>query len=448
LNRWRFLRVVFALLACGAGSVFVAARTQPVAQRDPAPGNRFDALDLDGDGKISRQEFPQERLFGLFDRDGDGFVTRAEATQAILDLAERGRVGPSPEITTATRAGAPVPGTSITLGNCRRAADYSARFKGISMLVMLDGKVIFEDYPNGGSPARAHELASGTKSFCGAMAVAACADGILKLDEKVADTIPEWRSDPLKSRMTIRQLLTLTGGQETGSRPGWVPDYADAVAIPCAAKPGAKFAYGSVPFQVFGEVMRRKLALQGKDPVAYMKGRVFDPIGLEIGSWRRGADGNPHMPSGAALTARDWAKFGELIRLGGAWTGKEVLPRALLEECFMGTPANPAYGITWWLNRNVDIRKRVTIPQLLFATDLNPATVPVADLVLAAGAGKQRLYISREKKLVVVRQATGIIQALMNADQTGFSDAEFLAILFAGNQPAPDKPGTEASHSR
>jgi hypothetical protein len=74
--------------------------------------------------------------------------------------------------------------------------------------------------------------------------------------------------------------------------------------------------------------------------------------------------------------------------------------------------------------------------------------VPVADLVLAAGAGKQRLYISREKKLVVVRQATGIIQALMNADQTGFSDAEFLAILFAGNQPAPDKPGTEASHSR
>ncbi|HSG39279.1 MAG TPA: serine hydrolase [Thermoanaerobaculia bacterium] len=329
---------------------------------------------------------------------------------------------------------AALPADTIDLKSLRKAAEYSAARKGISMLVMVDGEILFEDYPNGGSPSRPSELASGTKSFSGAMAVAAAQDGLLKLDERVSRTITEWQREPRRSKITIRQLLSLTSGIEAASRAGRVPTYAAAVTTPVATAPGARFDYGAEPFQIFGELMLRKLASRGEDPLDYLKRRIFDPIGLEIGRWRRGADGNPHLPSGASLTARDWAKFGELVRRGGVWQGRRILDKALLDQCFQGTPANPAYGLTWWLNRNVPPALRRTIPLLqrngLGNADLWAARGIPRDLVMAAGAGDQRLYISRERKLVVVRQADGILGALFGAD-SGYSDLEFLTLLLA-----------------
>ncbi|MFZ5831670.1 MAG: serine hydrolase domain-containing protein, partial [Planctomycetota bacterium] len=315
---------------------------------------------------------------------------------------------------------------------------------GISMLVMLDGRIVFEHYPNGGRPDRAHELASGTKSFSGILAAAAAQDGLLTLDEKVSDTLREWRDDPKKSQITIRQLLSLTSGLETGGERGAVPTYAEAVAKPVVTEPGTRFKYGAVAFQVFGEVMRRKLEAnprgeaspQNESPVDYLKRRVYAPIGLEIGGWRLGADGNPTMPSGAQLTARNWAKFGELVRLEGAWEGKAIVEAKLLDQCFEGSKANPAYGLTWWLHRPTTPAQRLLIPQLTLATDLyrGSALLP-DDLVMAAGAGNQRLYVSRKLGLVVVRQADGIMASLAGA-RSGFSDAEFLLRLLKGTDLA------------
>lgn len=327
---------------------------------------------------------------------------------------------------------APAPTITITTENLKLAAAHNAANNGISMLVMVDGKIIFEDYPNGGAPNRFHELASGAKSFSCALAVAAVADGLLTLDERVADTITEWRADPRKSKMTIRQLLSLTGGQATGDERGNVPTYAQAIQAAALYEPGEKFQYGAVPFQVFGEVMRRKLEPKKQSPLDYLKARVFDPIGLRVGRWRSGADGNPHLPSGAMLTAREWAKYGELIRLGGTWEGKTILPAQTLDECFQGTPQNPAYGLTWWLNRDVSSNLRASIRQLAAGTDLSWSVSGVPrDLVFAAGAGQQRLYVSRSLNLVVVRQADRILEALAG-QRSGFSDAEFLSLLLTG----------------
>jgi hypothetical protein len=74
---------------------------------------------------------------------------------------------------------------------------------------------------------------------------------------------------------------------------------------------------------------------------------------------------------------------------------------------------------------------------------------------MAAGAGNQRLYVSREKKLVVVRQAEGIVNALVGDRSVKWSDAEFLyRLLFgtdvagkpveAGAEPAPDPAADRA----
>ena len=89
------------------------------------------------------------------------------------------------------------------------AADYSHSQHGTGLLVMVRGEVLFEDYAEGWNADKPHLLASGTKSFCGVMAACAVHDGMLTLDEKVADTLTEWKEDKRKSQVTIRQLLSL-----------------------------------------------------------------------------------------------------------------------------------------------------------------------------------------------------------------------------------------------
>jgi CubicO group peptidase (beta-lactamase class C family) len=282
---------------------------------------------------------------------------------------------------------------------------------------MVEGKVVWEDYPNGGHPERPHELASGTKSFSGLMAVAAAQDGLLALDEPVAQTLSEWRDDPLRSAITIRQLLQLVSGLP-GGRLGRPPTYAEAVQTPAAAHPGSRFSYGPIPFQVFGELMRRKL---GGDPLAYLERRIFFPLGLEYAFWRRGPDGYPHLPSGAFLTARNWARLGELVRTGGVWQGRRLLDEALVAECFLPSSVNPFYGLTWWLSKALPPQQQTALRQ--FGLELDQP-----GWVVAAGAGGQRLYVHREKGWVVVRQAAGILESL-EGNRPPFSDRVLLRLL-------------------
>lgn len=318
----------------------------------------------------------------------------------------------------------------------RLAADYSKDLRGLSILIIKGDKVVFEEYQNGFKTDDAQMLASGTKSFSGVMAVLAVEDKLLKLDEKVADTITEWKSDKRKSQITIRQLLSLTSGIDTGEN-GKPPTYSDAVKSSVKFDTGTTFEYGPAPFQIFGEIMRRKLAPKKEGVLDYLKRKLLDPIGLKVSSWTL-QNGQPDLPSGAFLTAREWAKFGQFLKNGGTWNGKKLVDKKLLEECFNGSNANPNYGLTFWLNRandgkaNVAESKNGRIQNLLDRFGIEPETTRISqegisaelpkDLFLAAGAGKQRLYIIPSQDLIVVRQGR----------QARFDDAEFLKRLLLG----------------
>ena len=279
------------------------------------------------------------------------------------------------------------------------AADYLKERNGHAMLVYHRDKLVFEEYFNGWSAEQPHRLASGTKSFSGAMLAAAVEDGLLTLDEKVVDTITEWKDDPRKSQVTIRHLLSLTSGIVPGSTREASPSYARSVAI-AGAKfwPGQRFQYGPIPYQIFGALMRRKLAPKNESVEAYMKRRVLDPIGLKVPRWVKDEDGNVHLPNGMSMTAREWAKFGKLILHQGKWDGQQIVPWGVLKECFVGSRANPNYGITFWLKE---------------------ASNAPDDLVFARGLGSQRLYIIPSLELIVVQFAETEI----------FDDARFLGWL-------------------
>lgn len=307
------------------------------------------------------------------------------------------------------------------------AADYSGDNRGLSVLVIKGDKVVFEQYDNGQSADTPHMLASGTKSFVGVMAVAAIEDKLLKLDERISDTITEWKSDPRRSKITIYQLLHLISGIKGGNL-GRPPEYADAIKFEADFEPGTKFQYGPAPFQIFGEVMRRKLLPRKEGPFDYLKRRILDPIGLKVSFWQRGAYGNPHLPSGAFLTAREWVKFGIFVKNGGKWNGKQIIPKKLLEQCFVGSKINPAYGLTFWLNarggeRGGDDESGTRrIPETTrISRDGIYANGP-RDLFMAAGAAQQRLYIIPSLEMVIVRQGR----------LSRFNDAEFLARILDG----------------
>ncbi len=302
------------------------------------------------------------------------------------------------------------------------AADYSAARRGVSFLAMQGGRVLFEDYPRASADAT-HELASGTKSFSGVLAAAMVQDGLLSLDEACADTLTEWRDDPAKRSATLRTLLSLSSGVGGGSI-GRPATYAASVAQPAAGASGV-FRYGPAPFQVFGEIVRRKLAAAGRpdDVLAFMDERLLRPAGVSHGPWRRQA-GQPNLPSGAQFNARNWARFGAFVQGGCRVEGRAIVDEAALADCFRPTPANPGYGLTWWL-----LRPGLVPPSPRSPIDSSAATLTGLPTVhMAAGAGNQRLYLIPDRDLVVVRQADGILAGMVGRG-TDWSDAAFLRLV-------------------
>ncbi len=319
-------------------------------------------------------------------------------------------------LASAARLGAQGPDTAAF----HRAAAYSKAERGDAVLVMVNGQVVYEAYHGRGKMDQPHVLHSGTKSFVGVLAIAAQEDGLLALDERVSATLTEWQRDPGKRAISIRQLLSLTSGLE-GGKSGRPSSYAAAITAPTVAGVDEQFVYGPNAFQSFGELLERKLAARNETVAAYLKRRILDPIGITTGDWPGTELGEPQLPSGAELTAREWAKFGEFIRRGGAANGRQVISGELLAELFEGTKANPAYGLTWWLN--VPVSKELEAEVRLLAMNFKGVDeVPgLEGMVVAAGAFKQRLYVIPTHRMVVVRFG--------RSSNRQFDDATFLRLV-------------------
>lgn len=328
----------------------------------------------------------------------------AAANLHVVTLHAQGTVAgndPGPD-------GRPLGNSAVRTGpvlDYRAAADYSAANEGVSLLVMQSGEIVFEDYSNDGGPATAWVTASGTKSFWGVLLAAMVQDGAAQIDELVSGAITEWQPDDAKSRITVSHLLSMTDGLDgRAPGPGAVETYAQAVSLPLAHAPGSRFVYRPAPFQVFGEWVRRKMAGRYGDAVDYMQARIFDHLEIEPAYWPTEADGLPRMPSSSEWTARDWATFGEFVRLGGNWNGRQLVDPAALAANFAGTAANPEYGLGWWLVRDTPPADADPPAESAFPDwPASESQLPGA-MYLARGGGNQRMYIVPEWELVIVRQ--------------------------------------------
>ena len=315
----------------------------------------------------------------------------------------------------------------IKPSDCARAAKYSERHRGVSILVMQNGRVIFEHYAHGGLPELRSPIFSGTKSFWGVAALVAVQRRLFQLDDRVADTITEWKNDPRKSQITIRELLNFTDGIEGASflhRESIRDRNSAALRLPVVAPPGSVFTYGPSHLQIFCELLRRKL--HGRSAISFIQRHVLDPLGLYNLDFKKDRRGNPLPASGFELTAREWARFGELVLGRGNYHGRQIVSADLLRQAFTGSNPNPSYGLTFWLNqqapngREMDMERMLDLPwQNAQWTDACICKDAPADMVVALGSGYQRLFVIPSLKAIIVRQGS-------NAK---FSDAHFLRLV-------------------
>ena len=109
------------------------------------------------------------------------------------------------------------------------------------MLVIKTAGRFLSTMPMADRRAEYGQSSAAQKAFWGIAALAAERDGLFKLDDPVSDTITEWKSDPRKSQITIRQLLSQTDGIEGASRlqrPSIRDRNAMAIRLPAIADQG------------------------------------------------------------------------------------------------------------------------------------------------------------------------------------------------------------------
>ncbi len=298
------------------------------------------------------------------------------------------------------------------------AAQYSTSRGGTSLVVLENGKTLRED---GAHEAR--KIYSGTKAFWNLAALAAAEDGLLSLDERVAETIPQWQNDPRKARVTIRQLLDFSCGLEPVFRlHNDDPGDRDEIAIRSAlvAEPGRTFIYGPSALQVFHAVLKTKL--HGEDPQHYLERRVLHRLGLGSQRYLLDRAGNPLLAAGWELTPRQWAKIGELVLHHGA----PVVAENSLDQCWRGSAANRAFSLGWWNNRAAPGGREFDFEKMLDQKWQTQSWSGAClcrdapgDLVACIGSGYQRLYVIPSLQIVAVR----------NGNFRTFSDARFLRLL-------------------
>lgn len=249
-----------------------------------------------------------------------------------------------------------------------------------SFMLYRNGRVISEGWWKPYAPRRLHMMHSATKSFLSAGIGMAVAEGRFALTDKVVSFFPENLppavSDNLAA-MTVEDLLTQTCGHErsiSGSvwrniPTSWVTEFFKA---PVAFRPGEKFTYSSATSFMLSAILSKTT---GKSAHAYLKPRLFVPLGIRDERWDVGPEGI--NPGGNGLTCRtaDLLKLAKLHLDQGRWNGRQLLQPAWVQAATTSQRGNP-YGYHWW-------------------------TIPGSSAYFAYGAFGQFAYVYPEHQAIV-----------------------------------------------
>lgn len=285
-----------------------------------------------------------------------------------------------------------------------------------SLLVIKDGKVIFERYSNGLVRDNNYELYSVTKSITSLLLGILNGEGKLGPNDKIVPKIlalhPELK-DALadKQDITVRDLISMSSGllykQTEGSDTLYygVPNRL-SVAAHSQAKlpPGTAFEYTDVNPVLVGMAIS---GAAGQREEKFAEERLFKPLGMSHYRWD-GSDQTGSVSGGWGLRLRpiDMAKLGSLLLNGGKWQGQQVVPATWIKQ--MTTPANPSlakdYGYYCWINHIVEGQPEFGAMgfkgQFITALPKQNAVVVMTSLLPTDGGLRDATYLQMYRKMV------------------------------------------------
>jgi CubicO group peptidase (beta-lactamase class C family) len=275
-------------------------------------------------------------------------------------------------------------GTPVTLpatyefdGAGRSTEQFLVDTDTAALLVLVDGALRHEHYALTGGPDVQWLSMSVAKSFISALVGIAVAEGhIGGIDEPISAYLPV-QAGSAYDGLPIRHALQMSSGAR------WNEDYndpnSDIFRLSAATmgiggtlddfvttmvrerEPGTLCRYNSGETQVLGALLARAT---GRSVAAYMREKLVEPLGMgSPGYWIVDPAGVELSFAGLNLTARDFAKIGELYRNGGAWQGEQLVPADWVRDSVTVTaphlaPGRPmigdhafelGYGYQWWL---------------------------------------------------------------------------------------------------
>ncbi len=231
-----------------------------------------------------------------------------------------------------------------------------------SLLVVRHGYLVYEKYYLGNNKNDCTHVFSVTKSVMSALTGIALREKfIIGLDQKISDVYPEYfkNTEPKKKEITIKNLLTMTGGLESvdNNYNAWFHSddwFEYVINRPLASNPGEKFTYNTGLTHLLGGVIAKSAKMSIKK---FADKYLFSHLGITNYRWDTDPKGNYGGGHLLFLTPRDMAKFGYLYLKGGKWGEKQVVPEEWVKESTR-VHADPGdgrkYGYLWWLENKRD----------------------------------------------------------------------------------------------
>ena len=222
-----------------------------------------------------------------------------------------------------------------------RLVTASEKSETDALLVVAGEKVVVAR--TFGRPLGPIETKSVTKGFVGLAVGFLVAEGKLSIDDPLSRWFPEWKTPP-KSQVLLRHVLTHTSGLSHEPLAGKLERQADRVAyargLELVTEPGATFSYNNEASMLLSGI----IASAAGEPIdAYLKRKLFEPLGIDDVSWQRDPAGNVTTNGGLTLGPVSLAKVGLALRDG------RVVPAAWLAAMRTPTKSASFHGLLTWL---------------------------------------------------------------------------------------------------
>jgi CubicO group peptidase (beta-lactamase class C family) len=250
---------------------------------------------------------------------------------------------------------------------------FLARTQTTSLLVLRDGRLLYEGYFGGHQRDTVQTSHSMAKSVTSLLIGAAIAEGKLpSINTPAQDLLPDVKG--LRgSGISVRNLLDMTAGfSMDDARPFWpfgapwslfrlvnlAPDLPALVAaVRPQYRPGAHFQYDDRTPMLLGMMLENATH---EHAAAWLAQRLWQPMGAEFpASWSLDsrASGFEKMESGINARPIDFLKIGQLVLRGGVTErGERLLPESWIKQATAPTSHvagwtygdDMFYGLLWW----------------------------------------------------------------------------------------------------